>query len=117
MAYYRDLREFIEALDESENLVRIKREINKDTELMPLVRCQYRGLPEKARKAFLFEKVLDAKGNRYTIPVLTACYAGTRQIYALGMMCDPSKIMEKWRKAQANPVAPKLLETSRFQTT
>src|SRR3990172_6230121 len=103
MSYYRDFREYIKVLEESGNLVRFSREINKDTELMPLVRWQYRGLPEEGRKAFLFENVSDAKGRKYTIPVVTACYAGTRQIYGLGMNCDEDKIMEKWSTAQAKP--------------
>ena len=67
MAYYKDLREYIEALDTNGKLVRIKKEINKDTELHPLVRWQFRGLPEKERKAFIFEKTVDAKG-RINIP-------------------------------------------------
>ncbi len=50
MAYYRDLREFISVLESNGLLVTIKREINKDSELMPLVRWQFRGLPEKDRK-------------------------------------------------------------------
>ena len=50
---YNDLREFIAALDEHGKLYRIHREINKDTELQPLVRWQFRGLPEEARKGFL----------------------------------------------------------------
>ena len=53
MTYYKDLREHVNALEDKGKLIRIKREINKDTELMPLVRCQFRGLPEKDRKAFL----------------------------------------------------------------
>lgn len=52
MGYYKDLREHIDALERANKLVRIKREINKDTELMPLVRCQFRGLAQKDRKAF-----------------------------------------------------------------
>ena len=47
MAYYTELRDQILALEEKGLLVRIKGEINKDTELMPLVRLQFRGLPEK----------------------------------------------------------------------
>ncbi len=39
-------------------------DFDKDTELMPLVRWQFRGLPEKERKAFLFENVTDVKGKR-----------------------------------------------------
>ena len=50
--YYRDVREHIKALEERGKLVRVKREINKDTELMPLVRWQFRGLDEEQRKAF-----------------------------------------------------------------
>ena len=38
MAYYKDLREHIKALEANNKLVRIEREINKDTELMPLVK-------------------------------------------------------------------------------
>ena len=56
MGYYKDLREQIQALEAKDKLVRIKRVINKDTELMPLVRLQFRGLAENERKAFLFEK-------------------------------------------------------------
>ena len=63
-----NLREHIAALEEKGLLVRVKREINKDTEMHPLVRWQYRGgLPEKERKAFLFENVVDNRGRKYDI--------------------------------------------------
>ncbi len=68
MAYYKDLREHVKTLETNNKLVRIKREINKDTELMPLVRWQYRALPEEERKAFLFENVMDIKGEKYDMP-------------------------------------------------
>jgi UbiD family decarboxylase len=110
MSYYKDFREYVNVLEKSQNLVRFSRETNKDTELMPLVRWQYRGLPEEERKAFLFENVVDAKGAKYKIPVITACYAGTRKIYSLGMNCDQDKIMEKWSAAQENPVEPKVVK-------
>ena len=42
MAYYKDVREYLEALENNDKLVRIKQPINKDTELHPLVRLQYR---------------------------------------------------------------------------
>ena len=42
MAYYQDLRERLKALDEAGLLVRIDEPINKETELMPLVRRQFR---------------------------------------------------------------------------
>jgi 3-polyprenyl-4-hydroxybenzoate decarboxylase len=42
MAYYKDVREYLQALENNDKLVRIKQPINKDTELHPLVRLQYR---------------------------------------------------------------------------
>lgn len=110
MAYYKDLREYINALEANNLLLRIKRQINKDTELMPLVRCQFRGLPEQARKAFFFENVVDVKGNKYPIPVTVGAHAASREIYALGMMCKADKIMERWEGALLHPIQPKIVD-------
>ncbi|MBI4333183.1 MAG: UbiD family decarboxylase [Chloroflexi bacterium] len=109
MKYYRDLNEYLKVLEDKGKLVRIKRPIDKDTELHPLVRWQFRGLPEEQRKAFLFEKVTDARGRKYSIPVLVACHAASRQVYAAGMMCGPEGIMEKWTQAQLHPVKPRMV--------
>lgn len=62
MAYYRDLREYLAALEQAGKLVRVPFPVNKDTEVHPMVRVQFRGLKEDQRKAFLFEKIHDAKG-------------------------------------------------------
>ncbi|MFC1901737.1 UbiD family decarboxylase [Chloroflexota bacterium] len=110
MAYYRDIREHIEALEAKNRLVRIKREINKDTELMPLVRWQFRGLPEEERKAFLFENVVDATGKKYNIPVLVASYAASRDVYAISLMCKPEEIVEKLAQAQRQTVEPRVID-------
>ncbi|MBI4317168.1 MAG: UbiD family decarboxylase [Chloroflexi bacterium] len=109
--YYRDLREYVEVLEANGKLVRVKKEISKDSELMPLVRWQFRGLPEEQRKAFLFENVVDAKGKRYDMPVLVACHAASADVYALGMQCTTKDIMEKWTQAQLHPNEPKMVDT------
>jgi len=109
MKYHKDLREHIQRLESSGNLIRIKREINKDTELMPLVRCQFRGLPEKDRKAFLFENVRDAKGKKYNVPVLVGSHAASREVYAIGMNCKLGEIPERWAQARRNPIEPKVV--------
>jgi len=106
MAYYRDLREHIHALETANKLIRIQREININTELMPLVRWQFRGLSADQRKAFLFENVVDSKGRHYDMPVAVAVHAGSREIYALSMMCEPRQIMEKWAAALIHPIPP-----------
>jgi hypothetical protein len=51
LAYYKDIREYLEALDRKGKLRRITCSINKDTELVPLVSLQFRGLPEEQRTA------------------------------------------------------------------
>src|SRR4026207_1994483 len=104
--YYRDFREHLRVLEERGKLLRIKREINKDTELMPLVRWQFRGLEEAERKAFIFEKVVDSRGRRYTMPGTGGKLDATTEIYAIGMMCDPGEIHERWARAQLHPLEP-----------
>ncbi|MFC1991593.1 UbiD family decarboxylase [Chloroflexota bacterium] len=115
MGYYRDLREYIQVLEQNNKLVKIKREINKDTELMPLVSLQYRGLPESDRKAFLFENVTDVKGRKYSMPVLVASHAASMEIYALAMKCKVEEIMDMWRRAQLSPIKPKVVESGPIQ--
>ncbi len=111
MAYYKDLREHVKALESAGKLVHIKRPIIKETELHPLVRWQFRGLPESERKAFIFENVVDVKGRKYDMPVLLACHAASREIYGIGMMCKPGEIMEKWAQAQLHQVDPVMVKT------
>ncbi|MDP2719123.1 MAG: UbiD family decarboxylase [Dehalococcoidia bacterium] len=92
-------------------LVRIKRPMNKDTEIHPLVRLEFRGLPEEERVAFLFENVVDVTGRKYDIPVLVASHAASRQVYAIGMMCKPEEIMDRWAQAELHPVEPVMVES------
>ena len=92
---YDDLRELIAALEADGKLLRITRQINKDTELHPLVRWQFRGLQETDRKAFLFEKVTDSKKRKYRGSVLVGGLAGSAAIYCLGMQCPPEDIRKE----------------------
>ena len=91
-------------------LVKIDEQINKDTELMPLVRWQFRGLSEEERRAFMFTNVIDAKGRKYDIPVVVGTLAASRQIYGFGLQCKPEEIVDRWNKAQSNPIPPKIVD-------
>src|SRR5581483_4663159 len=85
---YPDLHDHIRALEKAGQLVRVERAINKDTEMHPLVRWQFRGgIEEKDRKAFLFTNVTDSKGRKYDIPVLVGGLAANREIYRIGIGC------------------------------
>ena len=107
---YPDLRDHIEALKKAGLLVVVDRPINKDTEMHPLVRWQYRGgIAEPDRKAFLFNNVTDSKGRQFDIPVLVGALAGNRAIYSLGMECKIEEIRDKWMHAITHPIAPNIV--------
>lgn len=113
---YRDLHAHLAALDQAGLLITIDRPINKDTELHPLVRWQFRGgIAEPDRKAFLFNNVIDSKGNKYDIPVVVGALAASRKIYSIGMGCQIDDIGKTWNHAIANPIAPKVVKTARCQ--
>jgi 4-hydroxy-3-polyprenylbenzoate decarboxylase len=109
-APYRDLREFVAALEAQEKLYRIDRAIDKDRELQPLVRWQYRGgIPEHKRRAFLFQNVGDGRGRQYRGSVLVGGLAGSADIYALGLQCAPDEVADRWNAAMDRPIAPQLV--------
>jgi UbiD family decarboxylase len=112
---FKDIREHLAALDEAGKLIKIDRLINKDTELMPLVRWQFRGLPESDRKAFLFTNVVDVTGRKYDMPVAVGCLAASREIYALGLNCSIDQIPKKWMEAEKNPIDPRVVERAAVQ--
>ena len=59
---YPDLHDHLERLEREGLLIRVNEPVDKDQEMHPLVRWQFRGgIKEKDRKAFLFEKPVDAK--------------------------------------------------------
>jgi 4-hydroxy-3-polyprenylbenzoate decarboxylase len=107
---YEDLRAFIRELEANGKLLRIKRAINKDTELHPLVRWQFRGLDEEQRKAFLFENVTDSKGRTYRGSVLVGGLAGTAAIYCLGLQCKAEEVADRWLHAMDHPIAPEIVQ-------
>ena len=88
-------------------LFRVDELIDKDTEMHPLVRWQFRGgLAENQRKAFLFSNVTDAKGRHYDMPVVIGALAANAEIYRIGMGVPLERIGAKWSEAIADPIAP-----------
>lgn len=108
---YADLPEHLQALDRAGLLYRIDAPVNKDTELHPLVRWQFRGgIPEHARKAFLFTNVVDGSGRRYDIDVVVGALAANPEIYRIGMNVPTLEaIGPAWEKAIAQPIPPVLV--------
>src|SRR6516225_2904265 len=111
-APYPDLHAHVAELARQDLLVVVDEPINKDTEMHPLVRWQYRGgIPESRRKAFLFTNPTDGKGRRYDCAVLVAGLAATPAVYRVGFGKPLEQIGETWIHAIADPVPPTLVET------
>jgi len=111
--YFGDFRAFLNDLERRGKLYRWRQGVNKDTELMPLMRLQYRGLPDDKRQVLLFEKVCDGNGRQFAVRVATGMYGSSREILGLGMGCeDPTAIYEKWHRALAKPLQPRIVDFS-----
>jgi UbiD family decarboxylase len=108
---YNDMQDHLAALDAAGLLTTIDAPIDKDSELSPLVRWQFRGgIPEAERKAFLFTNVKGGDGRVFDIPVTVGALAGNAAIYGIGMGVPVDQIGDRWSHAIANPVAPVTIE-------
>jgi UbiD family decarboxylase len=104
---YPDLHDHLDTLRARDLLWTIDEPVDKDCELHPLVRWQFRGgIPSDERRAFLFTNVRDAKGRRFEMPVVVGALAANPTIYAAGMGCPVEDIAARWSHAIAHPIAP-----------
>ncbi len=108
---YPDFHDHLAALEEAGLLTVIDAPVNKDTELHPLVRWQFRGgIPEEERKAFKFTNVTDSKGRKYDMPVVVSALSTNEQMYSIGMGVPVEEIGDRWNHAIANPIDPVTVE-------
>ena len=108
---YPDLHEHLEALDAAGLLLTVDEPVDKDSEMHPLVRWQFRGgLAESDRKAFLFRNIVDGKGRAFEFPVVVGALAASQDIYSVGMGVPVADIGDRWDHAIANPVAPRIVD-------
>lgn len=105
---YPDFQDHLATLKERDLLVSIDQPVNKDTEMHPLVRWQFRGgIQEPDRKAFLFNNITCSRGKSYSLPVAVGALAANREIYSIGMRAPVEEIGARWSSAIANPIAPR----------
>ena len=105
---YPDFQDHLKTLKERDLLVSIDQPINKDTEMHPLVRWQFRGgIQEPDRKAFVFDNITCSRGKKYDLPVAVGALAANREIYSIGMRAPVEEIGSRWSHAIANPIKPR----------
>ena len=113
---YPDLHDQLRMLDEAGLLIRVDVPINKDTELHPLMRWQFRGgLDESDRKAMLFTNVVDSSGRRYDMPVLIGAMGASPAVFELGIGHPMNKVREAWTHAYAHPIPPQVVDVALCQ--
>ncbi len=103
---FTDFRTYLASLEAADLLYRVDREVNKDTELSPLVRWQYRGLPVEQRKGFLFTRVVDSRGHRYPSAVAVACLGPSRRVIAHALGCTEAELRAEWSRRTASQIEP-----------
>jgi UbiD family decarboxylase len=106
---YRDLRDYIGELDRRGLLHTVDEKICKDTELVTLVRLQFRGLPEPQRKAFWFRNVTDSRGKQFDGSVVLSALGSSRAIYGAALSTSADGIADAWARAQKNHLPTKLI--------
>ena len=110
---YSDVRQYLDELDRRGLLVRVDRTMNKDTEIMPLVRWQFRGLPQDQRKGWLFSNVTDSRGRDFDGSVAVAILGASPTVYAAAMGTDsPDGIAGKWAQVQSSPIEPRVIDAA-----
>ncbi len=101
---HKDLREFIEVLDKTGHLVKVKQEVDWNLEVGAIIRRAC----ELQERATLFEKVKGTPG----VKILGgSCSTYARMALAMGMDADrPVKeIVKEFDKGIANPIKPRLV--------
>jgi UbiD family decarboxylase len=107
---YRDMREYLAALEARGKLRRVQKEVDHTWELSCLARWMYQALPEAQRCGLLFEKV---KGS--TIPVMTGVLGASAETYAIALETSIEQVNAKWVKALRNPIAPQPVSSAPSQ--
>lgn len=98
---YKDLREYLNALENQGLLHRVAKEVDKDWEIAAAARVLFQKVPSKRRPAIMFERI---KGH--SIPVVAGVLGASRPVYALALETEIEKISERWSHAQLHPVEP-----------
>ena len=103
---YRSLRDYITALAGRGLLHIVDEPVCKDTELVPLVRLQFRGLAEESRKAFWFRNITDARGRIFDGSVVLGALGSSRAVYGAALGVAPDEIASAWARAHKNHLPP-----------
>lgn len=109
---YKDLRHYLQVLEQKQKLFRITKEVDKDWELSAVAKLVFRKIPDERRPALLFENV---KG--FSIPVATGVLGASREVYAIALETEVNfeEIFQRWSRAQSQPIPPVTVDSGPCQ--
>ena len=107
---YRDLREYLAALEKKGLLCHVEAEVDKDWEISAVCRRAFQRIPERNRPALMFDRI---KGH--DIPLVVGILGGSREIYATALETEVDKVLERWESGVKNPLKPRIVETGPCQ--
>ena len=99
---YRDMRDYLAALEQHDLLRRVTREVDRSWEIACLAKWMYQALPVERRFGLFCQNVTGS-----TIPVVTAALGASPRSVALALQCEVDEINDKVVAALRNPIKPR----------
>src|SRR5881397_3686784 len=103
---YKDLREYLAALEVRGKLHHVKKEVDPNWEVAAVIRRVFQRIPPARRPAVMFEHV---KGHR--MPLVAGILGASPEVYALALETTVDQIADKWSRAQSHPIPPVRVKT------
>jgi len=103
---YRDMRDFLAALEQQNLLKRITRTTDHNWEVACLAKWMYQALPVEERFGLYFQNI---KGT--SIPIVTGALGASPKSVALALQCDVQQINDRVANALRQPHQPKLINS------
>ncbi len=98
---YKDLREYLAALEIRGKLHHVKKEVDPDWEVAAVIRRVFQRIPPARRPAVMFEHI---KGHR--MPLVAGILGASPEVYALALETTVDQIADKWAHAQTHLIPP-----------
>ena len=108
---YKDLREYLAALELRGKLHHVKKEVDPGWEVAAVLRRVFQRIPPDRRPAVMFDRI-----RGHGMPLVAGALGASPEIYALALETTVDKIADKWAHAQAHPIPPVRVPRARSRT-
>ena len=111
---YKDLREYLQVLEDKGLLCHVRKEVDKNWEISAVCRQTFRTIPQQRRPALMFDCI---KGH--TIPLVVGILGGSREIYAAALETDQAGVLRRSSvaRSRARSMSPARTSSSTSEST